>query len=235
MVLRMADSIDPAALPAGMDAYAGYVGGRWPDFQAIAARETGARLLSVAIAADEDADCLDVENGDATAFEAPAWAARQAARGLARPCVYTSVMNAALVMSTMAGAGWPRSAYRLLTAHYGAGTHICGPRCGGSDFAGTADGTQWVDHGGWDESLLADSFFDDTVPGSPLAPTPLKEEDRMALTNDGKAQYLITVDATGKLRKTPLPPGTNLQALLAAGVANWGEQAALVADIAAAG
>lgn len=231
----MADSIDPAALPAGMDAYAGYVGGRWPDFEAIASREKGARLLSVAIAADEDADCLDIENGDATVDQAPGWAKRQRARGVARPCLYTSVSNGAELMAVMSASGWPRGAYRLLTAHYGAGQHICGPRCGGSDFPGTADGTQWIDHGGWDESLLAASFFDVADSAAPTHPALAHKEDPMALTNDGKEQYLITVDATGRLRKTGLPPGTNLQALLAAGVANWGNQASLLAEIAAAG
>jgi hypothetical protein len=93
--------------------------------------------------------CGDVENGALTS-----WA------GYA--CGYTSISR---VNELVAQSGRPR---RLWTAHYDPllGAHICArsiPACvtaAGGSLVTDADGTQWVDHGGWDESLLHPNFFD---------------------------------------------------------------------------
>lgn len=170
MTLRMADSTVPANLPAGYDAYAGYVDGSWPDCAAIRARFPGVPVLSIAAEADADADCLDREPYDATAQEAPGWVRRQQARGVHRPCVYASVSNMAEVIGELTRSAILRAEVRLWSAHYGAGEHICGPAtCKWPDVP-AMDGTQWSDSqpgaGGSqiDASILLDGFFGGTVP-----------------------------------------------------------------------
>jgi hypothetical protein len=76
---------------------------------------------------------------------------------------YCSVSN---VNALVAQFGRPR---KLWTAHQdpAIGAHICSPACW-PGLVTTADGTQWIDHGGaWDESLLADDFFDLAPPQPP--------------------------------------------------------------------
>lgn len=152
----MYDAIKVENLPAGAGAYAGYVGGRWPTYRDVVARFPGVPVLSIAVNATQDADCLDIEQGDATPAEAPAWVRRQQGRGVTRPVLYTSQTNLGAVLAALSGSGIARSAVRLWSAHYN-GQHICSPACGAPV---QVDGTQWIDHGDvYDESLLADDFF----------------------------------------------------------------------------
>lgn len=88
MTRVMYDGITPASVPKGGDFYGGYVAGNWPDFAQLLADEPGAHLISIAVQADEYADCLDVETGDATPVQAPGWAERQRADGNPYPWVY---------------------------------------------------------------------------------------------------------------------------------------------------
>jgi len=165
------DAVDIAQIPAGPQAVAGYVDGRWPTAQALAARFPHARLLTIAVSAADDAEALDVETGDASPPEAAGWHQRQQARGVARPCLYASVdLMQSAVLPAMKTAGIDRSAVRVWTAHY-AGKHVCGPSsCG--EMAVDADGTQWCDNAygrPLDQSLLAADFFGDP-PGAPAKP-----------------------------------------------------------------
>jgi hypothetical protein len=181
MTLRMADSVTVAHLPRGYDAYAGYTSGLFTTFPALKAvfAALGVHLLSIAVTAAEDADCLDVERGDAANQQAPGWVMRQQKLGNARPVVYTSASNAAALLATLRDHGIARSQVRLWSAHYGHGKHICGP--GQCEYP-QADGTQWTDaapgNGGSkiDESLLAAGFFGGT-------PKPVRKhlEDPMLL------------------------------------------------------
>lgn len=154
----MFDSVDGAAvIPTDAAAVAGYVGGQWPNYQALVHAFPHAKHLSVAVNASEDADCLDVESGDATAAQAPAWIARQVKRGVKLPVVYTSVSNVAALLS----AGVKRDGIRLWTAHYTNTAHICSPACG-NGMTTTADATQWTDNAlgrNLDESLCNGSFL----------------------------------------------------------------------------
>lgn len=178
MTISMADDISAANLPPGYGAYAGYVNGWWPDYQAIAARNFSAYLLPIAVTSSADATCLDIENGDATAADAPAWTQRQIARGVARPVLYSSISNIPNVLAALSGAGISRSAVRLWSAHYGTGQHICGPFSCAYQGSSTpaCDGTQWTDAGAGlngsqiDVSVLLDSFFAEA--GPPPAPAP---------------------------------------------------------------
>lgn len=166
MTLTMADSVTPGNLPGGYDAYAGYIDGRWPDYAAIAAAHN-VPCLSVAVTAAADADCLDVETGDATPGQAPAWVRRQAPL-VPRPVVYAAASSMAAVLAALTAAGIPRTGVRLWSAHYGAGEHICGPgTCKLTPVA--MDGTQWTDTAAGndgtqiDASVLADDFFEEAA------------------------------------------------------------------------
>jgi len=169
MSLVMFDSVDLSQIPADATALGCYVDGRFANSAEAADRFPHARILTIAVFADHDADALDIEQGDATPGQAVGWYARQRARGVARPCLYASafVMDTEVVPAIRA-AGIGRQAVRLWAAHYNGSAHICGPgSC--KELGIDADGTQWTDRAmgrNLDQSLLADDFF-----GAP-APTP---------------------------------------------------------------
>jgi hypothetical protein len=85
----MYDSIDASQVPANATMVAGYVGGTWPSYAALVARFPEAVHVSIAVNSGEDAQVLDVESGDATPADVPAWCQRQRARGQ-HPSVYCS-------------------------------------------------------------------------------------------------------------------------------------------------
>jgi len=114
----MYDSVDLSQIPADARYIAGYVDGNWPTYETIRARWHRARVLSIAVTAAHDAECLDVELGDATPAQAPGWAWRQLARGATRPCIYASLSVMPAVIAAMSRAGLHRTVYRLWVAHY---------------------------------------------------------------------------------------------------------------------
>lgn len=156
----MYDSIEVDTVPANPQAVAGYVGGNWPTFNPLKLKFPNAKHLSIAVNAQEDAECLDIENGDAVPAQAPAWVKRQMSRGIKNPVVYASVSEMPAVLAALNLAGIKRSQVRLWTAHYTT-QHICNPFCG-FGFRETADGTQYTSRAlnrNLDESELQDSFF----------------------------------------------------------------------------
>jgi len=173
--LTMLDSISVANLPPGADAYLGYVGGRWPTWAQLAARFPSATLLSMAVTASEDAAGCDVETGDLVPAQVPAWVRQQAGRGVWRPVVYAGVATMPAVIAALGAGGLGR--VRLLSAHYGAGQHICGPGSCAYPGVPAMDGTQWTDTAPGvsgsliDQSALIPGFFS---PGS-SSPSPLEE------------------------------------------------------------
>jgi hypothetical protein len=181
----MYDSTNVGTLPPGADAYAGYVQGAFQTFAALKRlfAASGAHLLSIAVFASGDADCLDIESGDATIAQAPGWVKRQLARGADRPCLYTSVSNMDALATTLGGAGISRAEVRLWSAHYGQGKHICGPgTCGLTRHA--CDGTQWTDAAlgrSLDESILLNDFFALSAPATQL----IMEEPMLLKTGAG--------------------------------------------------
>lgn len=66
----------------------GYVGGRWPDYNALVAGLPGLRHVSIAVNDQETAVVLDVEKGDASPQQAPGWVRRMRAAGIQYPVVY---------------------------------------------------------------------------------------------------------------------------------------------------
>lgn len=148
--MRMGDG-PPGNIPDGLDAVAGYVddSGIGVTFPAVVVDFPRLEHLSISVHG-AGADCGDVEKGALSSW-----------RGYSVGYCSISRLNAQLAQD-----GRPP---KLWTAHYDPvlGAHRCAPtipRCveaAGGRLTETADGTQWTDHGGiWDESLLADDFFD---------------------------------------------------------------------------
>lgn len=171
MALTMWDSIDVTQMPGGTGyCYAGYVNGSWPTYKTVVSRFPGHNVLSIAVNAGADADCLDVENGDASPAQAAGWFARQLARGVTRPCIYASAGIVGEIITLMGVAGIPRTNVRFWSAHYGSGQHICGPNVCGYP---AADGTQWTSSAlgrNLDQSMLVNNFFGVTPPPPPPVP-----------------------------------------------------------------
>lgn len=165
--LNMLDSIIPANLPHGADAYLGYVNGQWPTYDTVKAMFPGVPVLSMTVLAGARADGCDCETGDLTVGQVPGFVRTELDAGAWRPVVYMGAANMRPVNAALGAAGIARGQVRLLSAHYGVGKHICGPgTCGYPQ----ADGTQWTDaapglHGSLiDESLLSPGFFGATTP-----------------------------------------------------------------------
>lgn len=161
-VLVMFDSVDLDQVPADAPAVAGYTSGSWPTYADLATRFPAAKRLSIAVSASDDAQCLDIEAGDASPSQAPDWVKRQHSRGVRRPVVYCSVSSMDEVWGLLRGAGIKRNQVRLWSAHYGRGKHLCGPKTCGEVRSITADATQWCDDAlgrNLDESVLRPMFF----------------------------------------------------------------------------
>lgn len=152
-MIYMYDSISPQSVPSfastAQDAVAGYVGGHWPDFTALEQRFPRDHHLSIAVNAEEDADCLDVETGDARPDQAPSWVRRQHGRGVARPVLYANLSTMPAVQSALDDAGIPRGAVRLWVAHYD----------GVAEVPAGFDAKQFRSTAAYDESVCLDNFF----------------------------------------------------------------------------
>lgn len=159
--VTMFDSVDVMQIPADAAAVAGYVNGRWQTFPELEKLFPTAHRLSIAVTVHADAECLDVEKGDATPDQALAWVKRQLALGVKRPVVYTFLAQAATLQAALKDAHITRDEYRLWTAHWIYKPHRCNPACG-FGFKDTADATQYSDHAlgrNLDASLCAPDFF----------------------------------------------------------------------------
>lgn len=186
----MYDSINLSVIPADAVAVAGYVDGHWITAAALRNRFPRARLLTIAVFASSNAECLDVETGDATPAQAPGWVARQQARGVYRPVLYCSVSGVPALLGTLATARITRSQVRLWSAHYTKTAHICGPgTCAYPGLADDCDGTQFTDTARGlplDESLLAPTFFD----GPPKRPAAFPRGDDVFTLPPGAGQVM---------------------------------------------
>lgn len=157
----MYDSVDVSQIPLSAVAVAGYVGGNWVTIPRLQQLYPDAKKLTIAVNASEDAECLDIENGDATPDEAAAWVKRQHARGVKRPAVYCSLAIAWTVWWKLRRAGIKRKQVRIFTAHYTYKPHRCSPLCH-FGFWTKADATQFTDKSmgrNLDASLCAPNFF----------------------------------------------------------------------------
>lgn len=131
----MYDSVDISTIPKSAVAVAGYVGGLYPTFHLLAKAFPHAKRMSIAINSSEDADCLDIETGDATPADAPDWVRRQKRRGLAKPWLYSNLSTMPSVIAILREAGIHREDVYLWVAHYD----------GVSSIPGGFDGHQFTD------------------------------------------------------------------------------------------
>lgn len=157
----MYDTVTLNTVPPNPQAVAGYTSGNWPTYIPLVKKYPRAKHLSIAVSASHDAECLDIENGDASPEQAPQWVRRQHARGVRRPVVYGSVSAMENIINILSRDSIPRNQYRVWTAHYTFVAHLCGPGCG-NGFTDHADATQWTDkshNSNLDESLCAGNFF----------------------------------------------------------------------------
>jgi peptidoglycan hydrolase-like protein with peptidoglycan-binding domain len=104
---QMLDSVTSALIPLGTSIVAGYVDGRYRWTPADWARHNGARQVRIAVFAEtDDGLVLDVERGDATPDQAPAWLQRRRAAG-ENPAVYCSASLVASVRAACSASGVP--------------------------------------------------------------------------------------------------------------------------------
>jgi peptidoglycan hydrolase-like protein with peptidoglycan-binding domain len=167
----MYDSAYNDQFPPDPPAVGGYVDGdigNQPNYDWLVQHFPSAQHFSFTLSSSLDADCLDIEKYAASPYEAASWYAVQQAAGDPRPALYASaslMKYAVIPIITKLGS---RSEVRLLSAHYGAGEHICGPStCGLTPI--DMDGTQWTDNAlgrVLDQSELLPSFFSPTAPVS---------------------------------------------------------------------
>jgi hypothetical protein len=171
--ILMFDDVTVDLLPGGFEYYAGYTDGIFANLAALRARFPSAHILTIAVKSADIAECLDVEPGDATNADAAGWYKMVLGHGVTKPCLYTMASNADALVDAMTKAGIGRSAFRLWTAHYGQGEHLCGPTtCRETQFA--ADATQFTQNAEGkvlDESTCLDTFFSAVVPVNNGHPT----------------------------------------------------------------
>lgn len=132
-------------------------------------------IYTFAVRASDRGHCLDIEAGDAIPVEGPGWLEREWDDGNNNAGLYSgaSEMNQVLDALKKGGINWSdpkiRAKLRLLSAHYGAGEHICGPHtCGLVPI--DMNGTQCVNTVGWDKSLLYDDYMNAPKPPPPPDP-----------------------------------------------------------------
>ena len=101
----MYDSVTARDIPANAQMVAGYVDGLYRWSQADWDRFPQAVKVRIAVlASTDDGHVLDVETGDATPTEYPAWAKRRIAAGT-YPTVYCNRSNLGAVLDAVDGAG----------------------------------------------------------------------------------------------------------------------------------
>lgn len=161
----MYDSIQVSAIPADAKAVAGYVGGSWPDFSPLVKRFPTALHKSVAVNSGEDADILDVETGDASPSQAPAWVNRQLSRGLKLPGIYANASTMTAVQTALNAAKIARTNYVLWVASWN----------NTADVPTGFEAHQFIDHGPNGENIdisACDPSFWHTAPSPPAVNPP---------------------------------------------------------------
>lgn len=186
----MYDGISPLRLPDGADLYAGYDDGRWPDADAIAARFPGKKVLRITTdPADTIGDVLDVERGDATPADIPAWLTTRREAG-AWPSVYCSLDSWGTCRNAVMNHCPPYPPWWIADYNLSAGQVPDG-----------AVALQYVGSNGYDVSSVLDYWLGvDPAPQTPTTPTQPSEEDMMQirLLGDGRA-VVPGHDANGHL------------------------------------
>lgn len=148
--ITMYDAVTVSNIPHNPEAVAGYVGGSFANYNELLHDFPHAKHLSIAVSASEDAECLDIEKGDAVPAQAPEWVRRQHARGLKRPCLYAASSEMPSVLGAVLGNGIERNEIRIWTAHWTNVPHV----------EPGSDATQYAGGQVLDKSQCLPTFFD---------------------------------------------------------------------------
>lgn len=180
MTRVMYDSVTVGAIPRRPGAVLLYIDGRYRNWQQ--RWRFRANKLSITVLGNRKAAAADCEPGNIDATGTALWARDKIrADPHEKPVCYGSrdlVISGGrrygipAILQELKVLGVRRDQVRILSAHYGMGPHICGPKTCGASFQ--ADGTQWTDQAlgrNLDESLLADDFFP-TKPKRKIIPKP---------------------------------------------------------------
>ena len=165
---KMADSVTPANLPPGFDLYGAYCDGNYRNFAQVSAMYPG-KVVGIAVfSSTNDGVVGDCEQGDMTPSSSVQWVLMRRKAGV-DPTIYCSE------------AAWPavRSAFTSMGVtqpHY----WIAGyPGSVGAALYPGAVAHQWIDHGPYDESVVADYW-----PGidKPIPPTPPSVKENVTVS-----------------------------------------------------
>lgn len=179
----MADSVTVADLPAGFDLYGAYDDGTYKNLATAQARFPGKTVVSITVFATDDfGDVLDVETGDATPADAPAWCQQRRASG-ADPTVYCSDGIWAQVKAAFTAANEPMPHW-WIAAYPGIGQQL---------YPGTV-AHQWIDRGPYDESVVADYW--PGVDPAPVPPPNYQEDENMTSIVIGGQLHVFGVIGT---------------------------------------
>ena len=178
----------PTFMNTSHDAVAYYVDGLYSDEAQVIAHDPRAHHLSITVTAGEVADCLDIENGDATPAQAPGWWHDATLHGIWRPCLYASLDLMPTVVAELSRAGIHRTSYRLWVAHYDNVAEV--PQ--------GYDGKQYTGHY-MGRNLDGDVFLESFFP---------QVRHRPQLRRDRTDRATVSLDPrTGRWDVTPAPPG----------------------------
>lgn len=147
----MYDAVNVYGIPINATHVAGYLAGAKirTTLPALKARFPKAVILTIAVTAEQDAECLDIEKGDATPEQAPAWVKRQLARGVKHPKLYADRSTMPTLWAALQAAGIKRDQVKLWVADW---TNVPHRPAG-------YDACQWISTPGYDESLCAPRFL----------------------------------------------------------------------------
>jgi hypothetical protein len=153
---KLYDSVNIDHLPKDGDVYAGYVAGNWPTYVPLMTKFPHKRVVSIAVQANQDAQVLDIEQGDATPDQAPEWVNRQRKLGRGRPTIYCS-----------------RSLYPEVVAALQK-AHVAMPDFWIADWTGTphsipgAVAVQYLSNADFDETCITDEWWPNGAPKTPI-------------------------------------------------------------------
>lgn len=171
----MADSVTVANLPVGFDLYGAYLDGAYANYEQAVARFTASKVVGIAVFPTTNAGIVgDCESGDMTPLTAVTWVVMRRKSG-ADPTIYCSEAAWQAVQLAFCWAGVPEPHY-WIAAYPGNGQQL---------YAG-AVAHQWIDHGPYDESIVADYW-----PGVDPPPSNVKEADMIASTPTGNGYWIV--------------------------------------------
>lgn len=153
------DAVTLVAVPKDALAVACYKNGRFANEAEAHRRFPNAKITTISVRASDLADCLDVENGNATPAECPDYYRRFKARWPHRkPIFYTFAGQGAELIAALARIGaQPDKDFIYWSAHWD-GEHICGPKTCGFPKAAA---TQWTTHNEtYDQTKCRPSYWE---------------------------------------------------------------------------